>query len=186
MVMHRGHFMSTQIKKALGILNKKGFTLIELMIVVGIIGILVSIAAPNFARYQSKSRQAEAKIALAAIYTGEKAFYSEYTAYMCDLAVIGYTPEGSKRFYAVGWSAANTATVAGFTGTSGGQNYYAMSGYPATGFTACAAASLPVSTQDNGQGFTAGAYGWLRNGAAACDGWTITDTKALANGSINL
>lgn len=39
--------------------NQEGFTLIELMIVVGIIGILVAIAAPNFSRYQSKARQSE-------------------------------------------------------------------------------------------------------------------------------
>ena len=62
--------------------SQKGFTLIELMIVVGIIGILVAIAAPNFSRYQSKARQSEAKIALAAVYGAEKSFYSEYSSYV--------------------------------------------------------------------------------------------------------
>jgi prepilin-type N-terminal cleavage/methylation domain-containing protein len=39
--------------------NQRGFTLIKMMIVVGIVGILVAIAAPNFSRYQSKARQSK-------------------------------------------------------------------------------------------------------------------------------
>jgi type IV pilus assembly protein PilA len=68
--------------------GQKGFTLIELMIVVAIIGILAAIAIPNFLQYQLKSRQSEAKTNLMAIKTSEVAFQAERGCYA------GIGPEG--------------------------------------------------------------------------------------------
>jgi type IV pilus assembly protein PilA len=62
--------------------KQEGFTLIELMIVVAIIGILAAIAIPNFLQYQLKSRQAEAKTNLQAIKTSEVAFQAERGCYI--------------------------------------------------------------------------------------------------------
>ena len=61
--------------------KSKGFTLIELMIVVAIIGILAAIAIPNFLRYQAKSKQTEAKANLGAIFTSEVSYMAEYNTY---------------------------------------------------------------------------------------------------------
>jgi len=60
---------------------QKGFTLIELMIVIAIIGILAAIAIPNFVKFQCRSKQSEAKTSLKAIFTAEEAYRAEYDVY---------------------------------------------------------------------------------------------------------
>ncbi len=59
------------------ITGQKGFTLIELMIVVAIIGILAAIAIPNFLQYQLKAKTSEAKTNVQAIKTGMIAISAE-------------------------------------------------------------------------------------------------------------
>ena len=55
--------------------NRKGFTLIELMIVVAIIGILAAVAIPGFMTYIKNSKTSEAKTNLDAIKKGALAYY---------------------------------------------------------------------------------------------------------------
>src|SRR5579859_4923468 len=84
--------------------NEKGFTLVEMMVVVAIVGALAAIAIPNYRKYQNRARQTEAKIALGAIYTAERAFSGENSTYTLCLREAGYNPTGSVRFYAVGFN----------------------------------------------------------------------------------
>lgn len=66
--------------------SEKGFTLIELMIVVAIIGILAAIAIPNFIRFQLKAKSSEGKVNLAAIRTAEEGYMAEYGTYVAATA----------------------------------------------------------------------------------------------------
>ena len=100
--------------------KKGGFTLIELMIVVAIIGILAAIAIPNFIRFQAKSKQSEAKTNLKAIFTAQKSYFGEKDKYSSDFTVIGFDPEPANR-YSYGLAAGcNTPAVATSTGRSTG------------------------------------------------------------------
>ncbi|WP_425334913.1 type IV pilin protein [Myxococcus stipitatus] len=101
--------------------KKGGFTLIELMIVVAIIGILAAIAIPNFIRFQAKSKQSEAKTNLKAIFTAQKAYFGEKDKYVTDFKVVGFDPEPGNRYtYAIDAACVPSAqTVAGRTYADG-------------------------------------------------------------------
>ena len=94
-------------------ITEAGFTLVELMIVVAIIGILAAIAIPNFQKYQAKARQKEAQIGLSSIYTAEVSNMGEHSTLTSCLREAGYVPEGGTaagtagdRYYTIGFNAA--------------------------------------------------------------------------------
>jgi type IV pilus assembly protein PilA len=75
-------------------MNRKGFTLIELMIVVAIIGILAAIAIPNFIAMQLRAKRAELPSNLDGIRTAEKAYHAEWDGFTSAAATPAATPSG--------------------------------------------------------------------------------------------
>ena len=78
--------------------RSKGFTLIELMIVVAIIAILAAIAIPQYKRFQAKAKAAEAKTNLGAIATAEESYHAEHDKYIACAKTPGSAPTGKVNF----------------------------------------------------------------------------------------
>ena len=86
------------------LLNKqsKGFTLIELMIVVAIIGILSAIAIPQFMNYQMKAKTSEAKTNIGSINTAETAYAAEHGVFKTCSQNPSSAPNSTKQAWSTG------------------------------------------------------------------------------------
>ena len=70
-------------------MNNKGFSLIELMIVLAIIGVLGAIAYPSYDSYMKKSRRSDGKIGLQRMADRQERFYLQNNTYTTDPANVG-------------------------------------------------------------------------------------------------
>jgi type IV pilus assembly protein PilA len=170
--------------------NQKGFTLIELMIVVAIIGILAAIAIPNFLSYQARARQSEARTNLGGLYTSEVSFFGNSNTYTTDLLAVGYSPNGTPR-YLYGFSA-DAALGAGSVAnhhdtlllrtailglTPPGVPQYVNTAVVDSAGVAQAHANLPVSTA-SAAAFTAAALGNIDTDATN-DQMTVDNFRSI-------
>ena len=145
--------------------NTKGFTLIELMIVVAIIGILAAIAIPNFLKFQAKSKQSEAKTNLKGIYTAETGYFGENNKYD-NFGGVNWEPVGTSRYQFV---LANS-----LVGAVDNTHRGSMS---VTGTLVWTGSGNPAFDNNS---FTAGAAGNVDNDTDL-DCWTINDTNIMVN-----
>lgn len=85
-------------------MNKRGFTLIEVMIVVVIIGVLAAMAIPRFNVASHKAKEKEADMLLKATYQAQMTYQGRFSAPAAsatDLGVIGFEPPPHLEFYAM-------------------------------------------------------------------------------------
>lgn len=94
-----------------------GFTLIELMITVVIVGILAAIAIPGYQDYLRKSRRADGKAALLRIQLQQEKWRAGHMSYSSDLAEVGVGASSTDGHYTLSLS---DAGASGYTATAAG------------------------------------------------------------------
>ena len=109
----------------------KGFTLVELVIVIVIVGILSIVAVPIYRGYTKKAMATEGKALLGAIQTAQKIYFAEYASFATQTAtsfssVLDVDARSNKYFTAFtvtptngGQSPSFTASTTGVNGASG-------------------------------------------------------------------
>lgn len=182
--------MLKTIRKA----NVKGFSLVELMVVVAIIGILAAVAIPNFQRFQRRSRQAEGKSTLGSIHQAETVFFQSYDMFYGDLREVNVPVPVGTIFYNAGFSGdgVNPVTVLGnlypkAIPLSGATSLSAICVAPCAtagagaagraGWTTTALGGAAPAGSGATASFTAEGRAWI--GGAAEDVWTITEAKIM-------
>ena len=157
--------------------KQQGFTLIELMVVVVIVGILAALAIPNFLRYRAQAMQAEARSNLAGIFVAETSFFTERKEFG-NFTDIGFAIAGgatNRYTYRTGLG------IGAGLGPNGG-NLCGSSGSCDTIQTESPAAGTITFTGTVGAattstaGFTATAAADL-DGDATHDGWYVNDAR---------
>jgi prepilin-type N-terminal cleavage/methylation domain-containing protein len=92
--------------------RRGGFTLVELMIVVVIIGILAAMAIPKYNASAFKAKEKEADNVLAQLYRLQQVYWNEhgeFAASEADLLTVGFKNPGAMRYYT--WSGSVTIPI---------------------------------------------------------------------------
>jgi len=129
--------------------NRRGFTLVELMIVVAIIGILAAIAIPNFLSFRMKAKTSEAKSNLGAIRGTEIAYFAEWECYVGGTPLNPNSRNGADAADKLAWVTSTRFSLLGFAPEGKVFFSYSLAGPPTgdavVGFTASAVSDLDMA-----------------------------------------
>ena len=148
------------IKK--GRLNtSQGFSLVELMVVVAIIGILAAIAIPNYQKFQARSKQTEARAQLSGIFASARSFIIEWGYGSSNLQQIGYAVESSNMRYNCGWNNAQKGSVGSVNNVNDSNRISGYRGPTNSGDDTKVSTFLlnPGAIATTANGFSAGSWG---------------------------
>lgn len=95
-----------------------GFTLVELMIVIAIIGVMSAIAFPSYNSYMNKSRRADAKVGLQKIADKQERFYLQNNTYTTSFAATGLNTSTTSDEAYYTFSVSSTDLLSGFVATA--------------------------------------------------------------------
>ena len=93
--------------------DAKGFSLVEMMVVVATISLLAAVGIPQYSKFKRKAHETEAKVSLGAIYVTEKSFHGEYSFYHTSLQAIGFGLEG-RHYFNVGFGTTTAVVPAAY------------------------------------------------------------------------
>lgn len=76
--------------------KKHGFTLIEILIVIAIVGILAAIAIPSYTQYMTQTRRLDAKAFLQEVAGEQVRFFSDNNRFATTMTELGYGEEDTQ------------------------------------------------------------------------------------------
>jgi type IV pilus assembly protein PilA len=169
--------------------RQDGFTLVELMVVVAIIGVLSAVAIPNFKKYQAKAKMSEAKLQLSSLYTAETSFYADFNIYHTCLDYMGFNPfgEAASRYYAVGFGAgANGINISAANHTAAQNSGMNIVNCPATtaAVAGTAAGGTWFAAGKSSAGVIANTIDFLDNSALGTQADAATSTYVASAGGV--
>ncbi len=129
-----------------------GFTLVELVVVMAIIGLLAAIAIPNFLSYQARSRRSEAYVNLAAVARLQSTYLAERGDYFEAGAWPDFSAYGGLSARKMEWDAASELAYAELGWRPEGQVYYSYDSItqdPSCQCTVCFTASAYGDVDDD-------------------------------------
>ena len=140
--------------------NERGFSLVELMVSVGIIGVMSSVAVPKYQKFRANAAQSEAQANLSSIYTLQQLYFTENDFYAADGELDFDTANQRYDYEVTRYKSNGTATVA--SSVTGAAEREAVK------FKATADADQPLASCSP---------------SGAIDKWCINQDKVLLNDS---